>query len=202
MNQEEKLLGSDSELLIGLHSGIFDCNQEYNYPFNIGAIAQYNYTPNVLKNWFVGSELGVFFTQNGEDGNLREMGAIIGHFSIYPGIAIDLNKKEFPEEENFSDNMRSNKLKFAAGITVGLPVKTYSSGSTYDPSNADSGFGFTGMVSYQMPNKLNIFASATRVGADMDGFGYDPVSGDSTPGNEGKVSYWYKIGIAYNVLGK
>ena len=202
LTREEKLIGSTSDFLVGLHSGIFDCNQDYNYPFNLGVVGQYNYTPNVLKMWYLGAELGAFYTQNGEDGNLRTMGAMVSHFSIYPGVSFELNKKEYPEDESFREKIKSRKLKFAAGFTVGVPLKTYSSGIHYDPSNAKTGIGFTAMSVFEINHKLNVFGSFTRVNADMDGFGFDPETGDRTPGNKHDVSYWVKLGLAYNLLGR
>jgi len=200
MTREEKLVGSSTDFSVGIHSGIFDCNQEYDYPFNIGLVGQYNYTPNVMKNWFIGGEAGVFFTQSPEDGNFREMGAIVGHVSLFPGYSINLDKKEFPEEDDFNSKLNSKKLNLGLGLTLGVPIKTYSSGSTYHEDNADTGFGFSGFMSYDVSRKLNIFGSVSRVGADMDGFGYDPETDDRTIGNDYKVSYWGKIGIAYNLF--
>jgi hypothetical protein len=202
LTREEKLVGSTSDFLVGIHSGIFDCNQEYYYPYNIGINAQYNYTPNVMKNWYMGAEIGSFFTQSPEDGNLREMGAIIGHISLYPGYSFTLNSKEFPEEGDFEAKLKTHKLKVAAGVTLGIPFTTYSSGSTYNPDNANIGFGFTAMVLYDMPNRLNLFGSVTNVAADMDGFGYDPETGNRTPGNDHQSSWWYKVGIAYSIFGR
>ena len=202
LTREEKLIGSSSDFLIGLHSGIFDCNQDYNYPYNLGIVGQYNYTPNVLKNWFMGAEIGAFFAQNGLDGNNREMGTLISHLSIYPGISFDLNKREYPEEEDLSQKLKSKKLKFAVGVTLGVPIKTFSTGIHYDPDNAKTGIGFTAMSIFEMSPRLSFFGSITRVGADMDGFGYYPESGDLFEGNKHKLSYWAKIGLAYNLMAR
>lgn len=202
LTREEKLVGSTSDFLVGVHTGIFDCNQTIKYPLNYGFMAQYNYTPDVMKSWYMGAELGAFYTQSSEDDNLRTLGAMIGHFSIYPGYTIEIGKKEYPEEDDLQARIKSKKLRLAAGVTLGLPIKTYSSGTTYDADNAKAGFGFTGMVLYEMPNRLNLLGSVSYVGSDMDGFGFDPETGDRTPGNEVKASWWYKIGIAYNLSSK
>jgi hypothetical protein len=202
LTREEKLIGSTSDFLVGLHTGIFDCNQTVKYPVNVGFMAQYNYTPDVMKSWYLGAELGGFYTQSPEDDNLRTMGALIGHVSIYPGYTFELGKKEFPEEDDLTSRIKTKKLRIAAGVTVGTPLKTYSSGITYDPDNAKTGFGFTGMLMYELPNRLNIFGSVTSVGSDMDGFGFDPETGERIRGNEHKASWWYKVGIAYNLMGR
>jgi len=198
ITKEEKLVGSSSDFSIGIHSGIFDCNQTYKYPYNVGAFLQYNYTPNVMKNWFVGAEAGAFFTQGSPDDYNRETNLFVGHVSLYPGYSITLDKKEYPEELDFESKINARKLKFAAGLTLGMPLKVSDSNGV-SADNAKIGFGFTGMVLFDVTSKLSVLGSMTRVGADMDGKGYT-TSGEVLEGNNNKASYWYKVGLSYNLM--
>lgn len=205
---DENLNGEGSDYSLGIHTGVFDCNQTVKYPYNIGILGQYNYIPDVSKNWYFGAELGAFYTQGKEkdDKYGRSVKAAFADLTIYPGLSFPLGS-EFAEEDNavlrLKKMAQARKFRIGLGFTVAMPLIKKSEGHGVNVDPVKAGFGFSLRTSYDLPNRLTLFANATRIGRDLDGLGF--VSSTSTErieANEHKVSYYYKVGILWNFLAK
>lgn len=198
--QEEKLVGKDSEFLVGLHTGIYDCNQEYSYPVNLGLNLQYNFIPNVFKKFFFGGELGVFYSANPEDGNFRTRNTLLANLTLYPGLKFNLNKKEFPEEVGSVAEAVSRKASIAIGLTGGLPLVVKGTGSTFNADHAKMGIGFSILGDYEITSKIAVFGSFSWINKDTDGFGWTTDRKEKTPGNEFDQTFFGKLGVAYKLF--
>lgn len=194
------LVGSGYDLYLGVHSGIYDCNQSFDYPYNLGVFTQFNYSPEVMENFFMGVELGAFFAQGGENEWSMDNGIYIGHVSIYPGFSLPLAKRKLSEKAELHSRLYARKLRFAGGVTYGLPFTV--TGYRLMPGRefASSGLGFSGMILLDIGSRMSLLLSGTRLYSDTDGLGFKP-DGARNPGNLHDRSYWYKLGIAYNLVG-
>jgi len=205
---EETLLGEASDFSIGIHTGAFDCNQTVKYPYNIGVVGQYNYTPDVSKNWFFGAELGAFYTQGNEkaDNWGRKVKGAFADITVYPGLSFPIGTS-FAEEDNATLRLKklaqARKFRIGLGFTVALPLIKKSEGVGVNLDPVKAGFGFSLRTSYDLPNRLTIFANGTRIGRDLDGLGFvNNTSTERIAGNLKKVSYYYKIGVLWNFVKK
>lgn len=198
--QEQRLVGSESDFVVGLHTGIYDCNQDYVYPINLGLNLQYNYTPNIFKKFFFGGELGVFYSWNPEDGNLRTRNTTMANLTVYPGLKFNLNKKEFPEEVGSVAEAVMRKASLAAGFTVGIPMVVKGEGSTFNADNAAIGIGFSILGDYEITDKIAVFGSISWINKDTDGFGWTADRADKTIGNEFDQTLFGKLGVSYKVF--
>lgn len=208
LTSEEALLGEASDFSIGIHTGVFDCNQTVKYPYNIGVVGQYNYTPDISKNWFFGAEVGAFYTQGKEkaDNYGRSVKGAIVDITVYPGLSFPIGTS-FAEEDNATLRLKklaqARKFRIGLGFTVAFPAIKNSEGVGVNQDAVKTGFGFSLRTSYDLPNRLTVFANGTRIGRDLDGLGF--VSSSSTEkiaGNEKSVSYYYKIGVLWNFIKK
>lgn len=206
LTSEEELIGEASEFFIGLHTGIFDCNQSVKYPFNIGMVAQYNYLPDVSGKWFFGAELGAFYTASGEDKLNRRTKLGLVDISIYPGISFPVNANITSDDNNILRRKKlaqARKLRFALGFVVAIPVKKASEGPGVNLDAIKPGLGLTLRSSYDLPNRLTLFLNITRIGRDLDGYAYkSPVSNERSNGNKHDLSYYYKLGVLWNFFRK
>lgn len=198
--QEQRLVGSESDFIIGLHTGIYDCNQEYFYPINLGLNVKYNYTPNIFKKFFFGGELGVFYSWNPEDGNVRTRNTTLANLTLYPGLKFDLNKKEFPEEVGSVAEAVLRKASIAIGLTGGLPLLVKGTGSTFNADHAKMGIGFSILGDYEITDKIAVFGSISWINRDTDGFGWTDNREEMTPGNEYDQTLFGKLGVSYKVF--
>lgn len=198
--QEQRLIGSESDFMIGLHTGIYDCNQEYSYPINLGLNLQYNYTPNIFKKFFFGGELGVFYSWNPEDGNFRTRNTTLANLTIYPGLKFNLSKKEFPEEVSSVAEAVSRKASIAAGFTVGLPLVVNGTGSTFNADHAATGIGVSILGDYEITERIAVFGSFSWINKDTDGFGWTADRAEKTIGNEYDQTFFGKLGVAFKVF--
>jgi hypothetical protein len=208
LTAEETLLGEASDFSLGIHTGAFDCNQTVKYPYNIGVVGQYNYTPDVSKNWFFGAELGAFYTQGNEksDNYGRKVKGAFADITVYPGLSFPIGTS-FAEEDNATLRLKklaqARKFRIGLGFTVALPLIKKSEGVGVNLDPVKAGFGFSLRTSYDLPNRLTIFANGTRIGSDLDGLGFvNNTSTERIAGNEKKVSYYYKIGVLWNFVKK
>jgi len=206
LTSEEELLGETSEFAIGLHSGIFDCNQSVTYPFNIGVVAQYNYIPDVSGKWFFGSELGTFYTASGEDKLHRKTKLAIMDISIYPGISFPINAKITSDDNKvlrLKKLAQARKFRVALGLAIAIPLMKKSEGPGVNLDAIKPGLGVTLRTSYDLPNRLTLFWNVTRIGRDLDGYAYkSPTSNERSNGNKHNLSYFHKIGVLWNFLHK
>lgn len=205
---DENLNGEGSDYSLGIHTGAFDCNQTVKYPYTIGVLGQYNYVPDVSKNWYFGAELGAFYTQGKEkdDKYGRLVKAAFADLTIYPGLSFPLGS-EFAEEDNavlrLKKMAQARKFRIGLGFTVAMPLIKKSEGVGVNVDPIKAGFGFSLRTSYDLPNRLTLFANATRIGRDLDGLGFvNSTSTERIAANEHKVSYYYKLGILWNFLAK
>ena len=208
LSSEETLLGESSDFSVGIHTGIFDCNQTVKYPYNIGVVGQYNYTPDISKNWFFGAELGAFYTQGKEKDDKwgRKVSAAFADITVYPGLSFPIGTS-YAEEDNATLRLKklaqSRKFRIGLGFTVSLPLLKKSEGQGVNLDPVKAGFGFSLRTSYDLPNRLTVFANGTRIGRDLDGFGFvNTNSTEKITGNEKNVSYYYKVGVLWNFMMK
>ena len=204
LTSKNDIIGEASEFFIGLHSGIFDANQTGRYPYNIGVVVKYNYIPNVTKRLFLGSELGVFYVTSDKDDLFRKLQATFLDMTFYPGYSIPLGTK-IRVQDNASIRVKkfsqARKFKIGMGFTVIVPLKVSSTGATTNNSEAvKSGIGVSLRTSFDLPNRVSLFASVTRIGRDLDGFGVHPGSIEPHAGNLHDVSYYLKVGFSWNFL--
>jgi hypothetical protein len=198
--QEEKLVGKDSEFLVGFHTGIYDCNQDYAYPINLGLNLQYNYIPNVFEKFFFGGELGVFYSWNPEDGNSRTRNTTLANLTLYPGLKFNVSKKEFPEEVGSVAEAVSRKASIAAGFTVGIPLIKNGTGPYFNPDHGITGIGASILGDYEITNEFAIFASFSWINRDTDGFSWTTDREEKIPGNEFDQTFFGKLGIAFKLF--
>jgi hypothetical protein len=205
---EENLNGEFSDYSIGIHTGAFDCNQTVKYPYNIGVVGQYNYVPDVSKNWYFGAELGAFYTQGKEkaDNYGRSVKSALADLTIYPGLSFPLSS-EFASEDNavlrLKKMAQARKFRVGLGFTVVMPLIKKSEGVGVNVDAVKAGFGFSMRTSYDLPNRLTLFANASRIGRDLDGLGFvSSTSTEKVAGNESKVSYYYKLGVLWNFVAR
>lgn len=206
LTSEEGLVGDASEFLIGIHTGLFDCNQTIKYPYNIGVLAQYNYIPDVTKKLFIGGELGAFYSGSKADDYGRKTRVTLADITVYPGLS-------FPVGANLSSNdnttrrlkklSKSRKLSVGLGFTVAIPLHRKSEGSRVNTEAIKPGLGFSIRTSFDLPNRLTLFGHATRIGRDLDGYSnYSINSIEPSSDNEKNATYYYKLGLLWNFLGK
>ena len=203
---DEELLSEDSEFAIGIHTGIFDCNQTVKYPYNIGILAQYNYIPNIAKNWYFGGEVGAFFTSSPADEYGRKTQVFLTDITVYPGMSFPIGVKISPDD-NVTTKLKklrnARKFKIGLGFTVVLPLQKRSSGSRVNNEAIKPSIGFSLRTSYDLPNRLTLFANATRVGSDLDGYSLvNTTRLEPSSDNENSTTYYYKLGILWNFLGE
>jgi hypothetical protein len=200
----EALVGESSDYSLGIHTGVFDCNQTLRYPYNIGVVGQFNYIPDVTKNWYFGAELGAFYTQGQEKGDIwgRSTKAAFADITVYPGLSFPVGSS-FAQEDNATLRLKklaqSRKFRIGLGFTIALPLLKKSSGITVNNEPINAGFGFSLRTSYDLPNRLTLFFNATRIGKDLDGLAF--ANNNTTElheDNDYKVSYYYKLGILWN----
>ena len=206
LTSEEELIGETSEFSFGLHTGIFDCNQSYNYPFNIGVVAQYHYVPDISKKMFFGTEMGIFYTTGREDKLNRKTKLTIMDISVFPGLSFPINSK-ITSNDNSLTRMKklskARKISFALGLALAIPLQKKSEGHGVNINAIKPGLGLTLRTSYDMPNRLMVFLSATRIGRDLDGYAYQSsTSNVRSNGNKHNATYYYKFGILWNVFNK
>jgi hypothetical protein len=205
---DDFLLKESFDFSVGVNTGFFDSNQHPTYPLNFGIVAQYNYIPDVSKNWFFGAELGAFYTQIEEKPEKwgRSLRAAFADITIYPGLSFPINPKH-SDNDNAATRLRkindAKKFRVGLGFTVAIPLMVKSEGIGANPDQVKTGIGFSLRTSYDFTNRLTLFANGTRIGRDMDGFGY--ISNDSgipLEGNEHKATYYYKVGVLWHFLEK
>ena len=93
----------------------------------------------------------------------------------------------------------ARKFRVGAGFTIAVPLSVNSDGVGVNTDNIKPGFGFSFRTSYDLANRLTLFANGTRISRDLDGLGYvSETSSEPVPGNEHKVTYYYKIGVLWN----
>lgn len=203
---EEPFFGESADFLIGINSGLFDCNSWVKYPYNIGAVAQFNYIPDLTKNWFFGAEVGAFYTAAKGDKYARETKAAFADISLYPGLSFPIGTS-FSAEDNevlrLKKLAQARKFKVGLGFTVAVPIVKKSEGVGVNVDAVKPGFGFSARTSYDLTRRLAIFANATRIGKDLDGLGFiNKTSTERIEGNKYKVTYYYKIGVLWNFIRK
>ncbi|MGE5354800.1 MAG: hypothetical protein ACM3PT_01045 [Deltaproteobacteria bacterium] len=206
---DDQVFGESSDFLIGIHSGVFDCNSWVKYPYNIGAVAQFNYIPDLTKNWFFGAEVGAFYTQSKEEKPEKWGRSTKGAFAditVYPGLSFPIGtgySSEDNEVLRLKKLAQARKFKVGLGFTVAIPLVKKSEGVGVNTDAVKAGFGFSARTSYDVTKKLSIFANATRIGRDLDGLGFiNKTSTERIEGNKHKTTYYYKIGVLWSFLGK
>lgn len=206
LTSEETLIGESSDFFIGLHTGIFDCNQTVKYPYNFGAIAQYNYIPDVSKKWFFGGELGVFYVSGKEDALDRKTKLALADITVYPGISFPISSKINPDDNaalRLKKLANSRRVRVGLGFTAVLPLLKKSEGHGVNIDGIKPGIGFSLRTSYDLPNRMTLFLNITRIGRDLDGFAYkSSTSLERSNGNKHDESYYYKIGFMWNFIKK
>ncbi len=204
LTSEEALIGESSDFFVGLHTGIFDCNQTTKYPYNIGVIAQYNYIPDVAKKWFFGAELGTFYVFGKKDALDRKTRLALGDITVYPGMSFPINTKINPDDNaalRLKKLSKSRRVRIGLGFTAAFPLMKKSSGPGVNVDAIKAGIGFSLRSSYDLPNRMTLFLNVTSIGRDMDGLAYkSSTSLERSNGNKHNVSYYYKIGIMWNFL--
>lgn len=205
---DEPFFGESADFLIGINSGVFDCNSWVKYPYNIGAVAQFNYFPDLTKNWFFGAEVGAFYTQSTEKGDKwgRESKGAFADITLYPGLSFPIGNS-FSAEDNevlrLKKLAQARKFKVGLGFTIAIPIVKKSEGVGVNVDAVKPGFGFSARTSYDLNKRLSIFANATRIGRDLDGLGFiNKTSTERIEGNKYKVTYYYKIGVLWNFIRK
>lgn len=199
----ENLIGESSNYYVGIHSGLFDSNQHGGYAFNIGGVIQYNYTPESRFNWFLGTELGTFYTQSKLDNQNRQTKLTIIDLSIFPSISFPI-AAGISNDDNSTlrrkKQSKAKKIKFGLGISAAIPLYKASTGSGINIDAIKTGFGFSFKSSIDLPFNFGLFMSATRIGTDLDGYAYiDDNSTIRSNGNKHNVSYYYKFGLLYRL---
>ena len=206
LTSEETLLGESSDFFVGLHTGIFDCNQTTKYPFNIGVVAQYNYVPDVSKKWFFGAELGAFYVYGKEDALNRTTKLGLGDITVFPGISFPVFTK-IRTTDNTSLRLkkisRSRRIRLGLGFTAVFPLLKGSEGPGVNVDAIKPGYGFSWRSSLDLPKRITVFINLTRIGRDLDGLAYkSSTSFERSNGNKHGESYYYKVGIMWNFLKK
>ena len=201
-----KYFGEESDFSIGIHTGFFDSNQSIKFPFNIGILTQFNYIPDVSKRWFIGAEIGGFFTTGGIDKLGRTTKTMIADITIYPGYSIPINSK-ISYEDNLITRLKkekiARKLKIGLGFAIAIPIQKKSYGSGVNNEAVNTGIGFSLRTSYDLPNRIALFGNITRIGKDLDGYAYlNNGTSERSPGNKHLVTYIFKLGILWNFLKK
>lgn len=201
-NKKENLMGLRSQVSAGLHFGIFDSNQSVKYPLSFGVAAKYEYIPNMMKNFFIGSEIGAFYSTSKLDKLNRKTNILLSDISIYPGYIFALGA-DFSENDSEVIRMKkmakAKKIKVGLGLTVAFPLSKNSEGHGVNLNEIKPGVGFSFLTSYTLTNQLNVFFNATRIGRDLDGYAYVNDSSDvRSNGNKHNVSYYYKLGLMRN----
>ena len=116
------------------------------------------------------------------------------------GYGLHLAKKKFNAEKELISRMYSRKLKLALGATYGMPLNINDKRLDKEIKNTSDGFGITGMVMLDLSSQLSVFGSATVINSDTDGRGFLE-NGDRVPANLHDRTFWFKVGIAYNLVG-
>ena len=197
------IVGESAELQVGIHSGIFDCNQTIFFPYNVGVVIQYNYIPDITKKLFLGAEVGTFFTASDIDDNNRKTQAAFTDITIYPGLSFPLNldlKSNDSAKSRFNKLASTRRFRIGLGFTVAIPIRKRATGSNVNNDAVKTGVGFSLRTSYEMKDRLSIFFNVTRIGRDMDAYSYVDNTTVRTPGNEHNVTYIYKLGMLWNFL--
>jgi len=195
------LIGESIDLAAGIHTGFFNSNHA-GLPFNIGIIGQFNYTPDVRNNWFLGIESGFFYTTSGEDKYYRKTNDVFIDFSIYPGIIIKFKSKAHSGKKEKLDDIKTlRKLKIGLGLTVTGPIRKRSEGSRVNNDAIKPGFGFSLRTSYDLKYRLSLYGSIARINRDLDGYSNEN-SGSIHPSDDNKynVTYIYKLGILWTLF--
>jgi len=154
--------------------------------------------------FYLGTELGAFFTSSQIDKYGRETNVALADISVFPGISIPIGSKVI-KTDNGNKLLRklktTRRLNFGFGFTVVFPLRKRSAGSRVKTDAIKSGLGFSLRSSFDLKNRLAIFANITRIGKDLDGYS---IIGSNTPSNDNKheVSYYYKIGVLWNFIRK
>lgn len=206
LTSEEDLTGEASEFLVGIHTGLFDCNQTVKYPYNIGILAQYNYIPDVSKKLFIGAELGAFYTGSKEDDYFRKTRVSLADITFYPGLSFPVGANLSPDDtatKRLKKLANSRKFRVGLGFTIALPLLKKSEGSRVNTDAIKPGIGFSLRTSFELPNRLTLFGHATRIGRDLDGYStLNPSSVEPSSDNENNATYYYKLGLLWNFMGK
>ena len=199
-------LNDVSDFSIGIHTGIFDSNQSVYFPYNIGINSKFEYTPDIFKKLFLGTEAGMFFTASQKDKLGRETRLVFADVSLYPGISIPLKSGISPDDKPktiIRKLKRQRKIKLALGLNIAIPIKKQSYGSGVNNNAIRSGIGLTLRTSYDLPNRITVFANVSRISKDLDGYAYKSEnSSERSNGNKYNVSYIMKLGVSWNFLRK
>ncbi len=197
-------LNDASDFSVGIHTGLFDSNQSVYFPYNIGIVSKFDYTPDIFKKLFLGTEAGMFFTASQKDDLGRETRLVFTDISLYPGMSFPIKSNISPDDSPKSvlrklKNQR--KIKVAFGLNIAIPLRKNSYGSGVNNDAIKTGLGLTLRTSYDLPNRVTLFANVTRISKDLDGYAY---KGNGTlersNGNKHNVSYILKLGASWNFL--
>ncbi len=191
---------------IGLHTGFFDSNQSLAFPYNIGMLAQFDYTPNISKKLYLGTEAGMFFTASSKDKLGRETRVVIADISIYPGLSFPIHSNISPDDKIMTKIRKLRKMrkfKVGFGVNIAIPVQKRSAGNGVNNNAIKTGIGLTLRTSYDLPNRMSLFANLTRISRDLDGYAYkNDSSMERSNGNRHNATYIFKLGFIWNFLAK
>lgn len=201
---DQRLVGDNVDYGLGIHVGAFDCNSWVKYPYTIGADFQFNYVPDVMKKWFIGTEVGAFYAGSGADKFGRKTSGMYADFTFYPGLSFPVGSN-YMEEDNatlrYKKMAESRKFRVGMGFTIATPLYKNSSGINTNLKTIKTGFGFSFRTSYDLPKRLTIFGDATRISRDLDGLARESsASLEPYVSNNHKVTYYYKLGILWNFV--
>ncbi|MEZ4908459.1 MAG: hypothetical protein R2771_12645 [Saprospiraceae bacterium] len=201
LSKDERLVGDNFELAGGVHIGAFDCNQTTKYPYNLGAVFQFNYIPDVTQNWFFGTEIGAFYASGKADDYDRKIKDAILDFSFYPGLSFPLGSSYLSEDNptvRLKKMVHARKFRIGAGFTIAVPLSVASEGVGVNTDIVKAGFGFSLRTSFDLGDRLSLFANASRIGKDLDGLGFvSSTSSEPVLANEHNVTYYYKLGVVW-----